>query len=231
MTDTSMLKVSLRAKKLGVLIYNSRIVATRTVDECATFLGITVQQFKSYEKGICSPSLPELEALAFFLDFPIDHYWGNQIKPEGIMAGFQSSEKIRQELRDRIIATKLRLARKNADISVKQLAKASSIPASHIKSYEMAKQPIPLPELEILGIILELPIEVFLDNIGRIMLWRNEKGIYQKFSKLPASIQTFITDPENERYLEISLQLSKLPEDILLEVTEKLLREGKEDGQ
>ncbi len=231
MTDMIMLKIRLRAKKLGVLIYNSRIVARRTIDECAAFLGITVQQFKSYEKGIGSPSLPELEALAYFLDFPIDHYWGSQIQPTDLIASFQSSVKIRQELRDRIIATKLRMARKNADISVKQLAKATSISASQLKSYEMAKQSIPLPELEALGIILELPIEDFLDNIGRIMEWRKEKEIYQRFTKLPPSIQTLITDPENERFLEIILKLSKLTEDKLQEIMEKVINEGKVNEQ
>ena len=229
MSDTNNLRIRLYAKKLGVLINNSRIVSGRTVDECASFLGIAGEQFKNYEKGISSPSLPELEALAYFLDFPIDHFWGNQIQPTDKMASFQSSEDIRQNLRDRIIATKLRLARKNADISVKQLAKASSIPSSQIKSYEMAKNPIPLPELVILGRILELPIEVFLDNIGRIMEWRNEKDIYQRFTKLPPSIQTFLTDPQNLRYIEISMKLSKIPEQNFLEITEKVLIEEKDD--
>jgi transcriptional regulator with XRE-family HTH domain len=231
MTDTNILIMRLHAKKLGVLIYNSRIVSHRTVDECASFLGIDVQQFKNYEKGISSPSLPELEALAYFLNFPIDHYWGNQIQPTDNLASFQSSENLRQDLRNRIIATKLRMARKNADISFKQLAKASSIPTSQIKSYEMAKQPIPLPELEILGSILELPIEGFLDNIGRIIAWRNEQEVYQRFSKLPPSIQTFITNPDNLQYVEILIKMSKIPEDKLREITEKVLTEAKDDGQ
>ena len=231
MTDTIILKTRLRAKKLGVLIYNSRIVARRTIDDCASFLGTSIQQFKSYEKGIASPSLPELEALAYFLDFPINHYWGNQTQPTDIFASSQSSEKIRQELRDRIIATKLRMARKNADISLKQLAKASSISSSQIKSYEMAKQSIPLPELEVLGSILQLPVDGFMDNIGRIAVWRQEKDIQQRFSKLSPSIRSFLTNPENIQYLEISLKLSKLQQDKLQEITDIFLNEEKVDEQ
>ena len=91
MTDINNLRIRLYAKKLGVLIYNSRIVSAGLLMN-VLIPGINGKQFKSYEKGISSPSLPELEALAYFLDFPIDHFWGNKIQPTDKMASFQSSE-------------------------------------------------------------------------------------------------------------------------------------------
>src|SRR5512141_3116000 len=73
-------QITIRTKKLGVLIRDARLVARRSVQECAEAIGVRTSIFRSYEDGLHAPSLPELEALVFFLDLSLDHFWGREIK-------------------------------------------------------------------------------------------------------------------------------------------------------
>lgn len=70
--------ITLRTRKLGVLILDARLATRRSVKECAEALGVSPETFTSYENGETAPSLPQLEALAYFLDLPLEHFWGNE---------------------------------------------------------------------------------------------------------------------------------------------------------
>ena len=72
--DTKSL-ITIRTKKLGVLIRDARLAARRTVHQCAEAIGVRKSVFREYEEGLRSPSLPELEILVYYLDLPMDHFW------------------------------------------------------------------------------------------------------------------------------------------------------------
>src|SRR5919109_1518080 len=75
-------QVTIRTKKLGVLIRDARLSARRSIQDCAEAMGIPKGVFRSYEEGMRAPSLPELETLVYYLDLPMDHFWGKQVKSE-----------------------------------------------------------------------------------------------------------------------------------------------------
>ena len=66
-------QITIRTKKLGVLIRDARLSARRSVHECAKAIGVRTGVFRSYEEGVGSPSLPELEALVYYLELPLEH--------------------------------------------------------------------------------------------------------------------------------------------------------------
>ena len=72
-------QVTIRTKKLGVLIRDARLAARRSAQECAEAIDIRKGLFRAYEDGLRAPSLPELEALVYYLDLPIDHFWGKSV--------------------------------------------------------------------------------------------------------------------------------------------------------
>src|SRR6266540_6121159 len=76
-------QITIRTKKLGVLIRDARLSARRSVQECAEAIGIRNGQFRAYEEGTRAPSLPELETLVYYLDLPLDHFWSKEIRSEG----------------------------------------------------------------------------------------------------------------------------------------------------
>ena len=53
-------QITLREKKLGLLIRDARIAERRSIKECADAIGVKSGQFKAFEEGRKSPSLPEL---------------------------------------------------------------------------------------------------------------------------------------------------------------------------
>ncbi len=61
---TIQVQVSVRSRKLGVLIRDARLAARKTIPECAQAMGVTGGVFRAYEEGRRAPSLPELEMLA-----------------------------------------------------------------------------------------------------------------------------------------------------------------------
>ena len=49
---------TIRAKKLGVLIRDARMVAGRSVSDCADAMGVGVEVYEAFEMGDQAPSLP-----------------------------------------------------------------------------------------------------------------------------------------------------------------------------
>ena len=71
-------QITIRAKKLGILIRDARIASRRSIKECAAAINVTNGIFKAYEEGRKAPSLPELETLVYYLELPINHFWSNE---------------------------------------------------------------------------------------------------------------------------------------------------------
>jgi transcriptional regulator with XRE-family HTH domain len=215
--------LQIRNKKLGLLIFDARRAKRRSSEECAQALGVTLEQFQEFEKGLRAPSLPQLELLALYLDVPLEQFWGKQA------LSVTSSPEVMQEkdrlilLRNRVIGTNLRMARNNANFSYKEINDKTGIPEEQMKRYEMGEAAVPTPELELLAGVLDIPIEHFYDQHGPIGKWRSQQGNYLKFLDLPPDIQQFVCKPVNRPYLELAMRLSDLSAEKLRAVAEVLL--------
>jgi transcriptional regulator with XRE-family HTH domain len=215
-------QVSLRTRKLGVLIRDARVAARRGPEECARALGVTKRTLRHYEEGDRAPSLPELEILAYFLRVPLEHFWGKAaISQEEAAEPLDLPQLV--QLRQRMIGALLRQERTAADISVKDLAKSSGISAARIKSYELGRRAIPVPELEALLAALSSRIDVLFDQSGPIGEWMTQEKSAQQFLELPKELQTFVCQSVNRPYLELAVKLSGMSSENLRSVAEKLL--------
>src|SRR5215471_9361466 len=129
-------QITIRTKKLGVLIRDARLSARRSVQECAEALAIRKSIFRDFEEGTRSPSLPELEALVFYLDLPLDHFWSTEIKSNTTSPLTNIDLPKLMTVRQRKIGALLRLERMNASISIRNLAGKTGIASSRIKAFE-----------------------------------------------------------------------------------------------
>jgi transcriptional regulator with XRE-family HTH domain len=216
-------QITIRTKKLGVLIRDARLSARRSVQECAEAIRVRTSQFKAYEEGIRSPSLPELEALVFYLDLPLEHFWSKEIK-SAAGSRIQNIDLSRLlAIRQRKIGALLRQERMNASISIRNLAGKTAITSSRIKAYELGESPIPLPELEVLVTTLGGRIESFFDRSGPIGRWMESEETVQEFIELPLELRQFVSAPVNRPYLELAMKLSSMSRDKLRSVAEDLL--------
>ncbi len=216
-------QITIRTKKLGVLIRDARLAARRSVQECAEALGVRIGAFRAYEEGTRAPSLPELETLVYYLDLPMEHFWSKEIKSGSAPRHAKLDLPKLLAIRQRKIGALLRQERMKASISIRNLAHETGIASSRIKAFELGERPIPLPELEVLVRTLGGRIETFFDRSGPIGQWLISEETIQHFLELPMELREFIAMPVNRPYLELAMKLSNMSKDKLRSVAEDLL--------
>lgn len=216
-------QISIRTRKLGVLIRDARAAARKSVPECAQAIGITPAALRAYEEGRKSPSLPELEVLAYYLDLPIQHFWSSQALSDDAPRTQPINLKALAALRQRMIGALLAQKRQQASISLKALSIETNIPTGRLKSYELGEKTIPIAELEAILSVLGIRVETFFDKNGPIGQWMSEQQSIAEFMQLPAELRAFVCLPVNRPYLELARNLSGLSTDKLRSVAEGLL--------
>ncbi|MBN1303816.1 MAG: helix-turn-helix transcriptional regulator [Anaerolineales bacterium] len=216
-------RITLRAKKLGVLLRDARLSQRKSIQECADAIGVTKGAYKSYEEGFNSPSLPELETLVYYMDLPIGHFWGQQAISNDVPATEPLDLPRLVSLRHRMVGALLRQERMNASISMKAVSEQTGIPTRRLKSYELGERPISLPELEGILTVLGGKIETFFDKNGPIGQWINKQRALQAFLDLSPELQDFVCQPVNRPYLELARNLSDLSTERLRSIAEALL--------
>jgi transcriptional regulator with XRE-family HTH domain len=216
-------QITIRTKKLGVLIRDARLAARRTVHECAEAIGVRKNVFREYEEGLRSPSLPELEILVYYLDLPMDHFWGSQSRSESVSRNEKLDLLKLLAIRQRKIGALLRQERMKSSISIRNLANETGIASSRIKAYELGERAIPLSELEVLVRALGGRIESFFDRHGPVGQWMIGEEAVQQFLEMPVEMRQFVTMPVNRPYLQLAMKLSNMSRDKLRSVAEDLL--------
>ena len=216
-------QITIRTKKLGVLIRDARLAARRSVQECAQAIGVRPGIFRAYEEGSRAPSLPELESLVFYLDLPLDHFWSREIKSTNTSPHQKLDLPKLMAIRQRKVGALLRQERMNASISIRNLAQSTGIASSRIKAYELGERAIPLPELEILVSTLGGRIESFFDRSGPVGQWMLSEETVRHFLEMPVELRQFVSTPVNRPYLELAMKLSSMSRDKLRSVAEDLL--------
>ena len=216
-------QVTIRSRKLGVLIRDARLAARKGIPECAKTVGVTRGILRAWEEGRRAPSLPELEVLAFALDLPLRHFWSKEVVSDDASPTEALNLPALISIRQRLIGARLRQEREKTNISLRDLAEQSGLSTSRLKSYELGERPIPLPELEGLVALLGSQVEVMFDQSGPIGKWMTQQKAIQDFLQLPPELQGFVCKPINRPYLELALKLSSMSTDKLRSVAENLL--------
>ncbi|WP_322801926.1 helix-turn-helix transcriptional regulator [Thermoflexus sp.] len=213
----------LRRKILGIALRQAREEAGKTVRECAALLGISSARYRAYESGRRDPTLPELEALAWFFQRPLSALLDpdRPASPGGDGAVGAIPELL--ALRHRIIGLILRQARERAGKSMREVAAFLGCSPRRIRGYESGEHPIPLIELERLCHYLGVSLSDFYDTdspIGQSVLLVDQ---VERFRALPPEVRSFVTSPVNLPYLRLAMRLAELPADRLRHIAEDLL--------
>lgn len=212
----------IRAKMIGVLLRDARQNAGRTLEHCANLLGVTPEQIEMWEFGDDVPSLPQLELLAYYLDVPVSHFWGNHTL-EATRQDHASTQSEYMALRDRLIGVLLRQAREDMGMSLEALSDASGIPVEEIEMYELGDAPMPMHKLTVLANEVRKNLNYFLESsssLGELLAIREA---WKYFSDLPEDIRRFAANPLNVGFIELAMMLSQMPTERLRSMGESLL--------
>jgi len=212
-----------RSKILGTLIRDARLSSGRTVSECAKFLELTDDEFEAFELGKWSPSLPQLEIIAYYLEVPVDQFWTSKPYPES--QGDQNFYHIPQviQIRGRIIGALIKQARLNEKLSVEELSQRTRMVPADIEAIELGKIPIALPQLESVAKTLNLSIQDFQDKERIAGKWIVRQQIQRDFLELPEDLRIFVSRHENRPYLELAKRLSEMSVEKLRFIAEGIL--------
>jgi transcriptional regulator with XRE-family HTH domain len=221
MLDSNILKV--RAKKIGALMRDARMASGKSLAECAGLIGVSEAEMETFEEGEKSPSLPELEVLAYSLEVPIDHFWGDAALPrdDNGKRVLNSAQLLR--LRQRVIGARLRQARLDAGYSPDFISEKTGLDIHQIEAYELGEIGVPVPELEIISEVLGHSVKDFQDRHGPVGVWAAQQRAIQDFLTLSPDLQGFVSKPINKPYLELAQRLSEMSVEKLRAVAEGLL--------
>lgn len=216
-------QAAIRSKKLGVLIRDARLACRKTLPECASAVGTTSGILRAWEEGRRSPSLPELELLAYYLSLPMDSFWSSSTRSGQPAPSGSLDVKALLAIRQRFIGALLKQERENAGLSLQKVSELSGLTVVRLRSCEMGERPIPLPELEGWMASLGGSVESLFDRKGPVGQWIAEKDATANFLLLPKELQEFISKPINRPYLELAMKLSSLSSQKLRAVAENIL--------
>jgi transcriptional regulator with XRE-family HTH domain len=215
--------MTIRAKKLGVLIRDARLAAGKSADDCAQAIGVPLSTFEDHEFGRASPSLPQIEFLALYLKVPYEHFWGTTSLSEAAPNLDRLDRDQLISLRQRKIGALVRQARLEAGLTGETLAAQAGISAEALEDFEFGRQPISLPLLEAISAALNRPLEDFRDRHSPVGRWISRQSGQQDALDLPSNLREFVAQPVNRPYLEVARRLSELSVDKLRAVAEVLL--------
>lgn len=217
------LAISILSKKMGVLLKVARTRRGESKKSCGDILGVSSRTISKFESGEKSPSLPELEVLAYYLDIPLENFWEDTAPDhQDRMKGLTNLGK-RLELRNLKIGAALRKYRQEANLSMKEVADKLGITTYRLKSYEKGTFPVPVAELNAMARLYDHQLSDLVVDSGPIADWAHSKQAGNAFVDLPVELQDFVLKPVNRPYLEIAVKLSQMSVDQMRDVAERLL--------
>lgn len=215
--------MTIRAKKLGLLLRDAREAANKSKADTGAAIGVSASTVTSMENGRRSPSLPELEFLCYFLDLPLEHFWTEEMitSEPGLLDGVHIEHSL--SLRDRSIGRMLERARLSANLTPREVREKTGISPARLKKYESGDTPTPMPELELLARTYHLTVPDFIDPATEVGAYLLAQRASEDFRKLPLDVQAFVSKPVNRPYLELAMKLSGMSAEGLRDVAEGLL--------
>lgn len=213
----------LRSRKLGGLIKDARQLVGRSVEHCADLMQITPQEFSAYETGEKSPSLPQLEILAYDFQIPLEYFWEDLTQSDYPSPGKRLDLPVLVKIRNRMIATELRLEREGKQISLEEAAHKSGLDPQQLLAYENYQAEVPLHDLEALCAVYDCQVQDLWDKKGPVGRWVRGENDLSGYRHLTEELRSFISKPINRPYIEIAQRLSEMSVDKLRAVAEGLL--------
>nr|MBN1229209.1 transcriptional regulator [Anaerolineae bacterium] len=217
-------RLQIKDRIIGTLLKDARASSARTPAECARLLGIGEDQYASFEAGDRSPTLPQLEVLAYFFNVPLNHFWsGETLATRRQEADVEKRIPEMMTLRTRIIGVQVMKVREDKELTIEAVADNTGIDASRIRAVEAGEIDIPVTELELLMYGAKSGLDSVSESHGAVGTWLQAQEDYEAFSSLPADLRAFILKPINRSYLELAVRLSQMEVGKLRTIAESIL--------
>lgn len=213
-----------RNKILGALLADARASTGRSFAECADILGISEAEYATFESGHATPTMPQLEVLAYFFRVPLKHFWDTET-----IAVSRSEDAVKEaipafiSLREKLIGATVRSLREESDMSLEELAEDSGVSLERLEAMERGQLSLPVTELRLIARSLTVSLDDLVDDSGTIGSWLRLQADFEEFGDLPEDVREFILKPINRSYLDLAMRLSGLSVERLRGIAEGIL--------
>jgi transcriptional regulator with XRE-family HTH domain len=214
----------IRNKIIGVLLRKARTGAKKTVQECAQTLGIDPAFITRAEEGQESPTLPQLEGLAHILEAPLSYF----LEAEDLSEDKPSQQRLPypeiMRLRRKIIGVTLRQARQEVGRTLEEIASSLGYTPEYLVRVELGEAYVPLVRLQVWGDMLGIPFTEFTaEDVVPLSPEEQSTRDLTVLDHLPPEVREFIAKPINIPYLQIAMNLSRMPAETLRQIASGLL--------
>ena len=217
-------RLRVKSRIVGVLLEDARRYAARTVADAAGMLGISEEEYTAFEAGTTTPSLPQLEVLAYYFNVPLQHLlYGDTLAVERNEAQIRSRVADVLMLRQRVIGVRLAQLREDGGRSVEQVAAEASLPVETVKAVEIGEVSLPLNELERLIQAVRANLDDLIDGHGPVGSYVQAQQEFDEFAELPPEMREFILRRINRTYLDLAMRLSNMEVGRLRSIAESIL--------
>ncbi|MFP4322443.1 MAG: helix-turn-helix domain-containing protein [Anaerolineales bacterium] len=214
---------ALRARITGVLIRDARIAKGYTVEQVADVMGVGADDMVAWEFGQASPSLPQLELLAYWLEVPVTHFIsGTQTLLQQLTQRALDATEY-ETLRNRMIGAELRGLRESAGFTLAYLAERVGLAPELLQAYEYGQRPVPIVTLTTLAQALNINITEFLEGTNRIGKFLQAQELQHTFQQMDPQVRQFVANPSSHAYIELAMKLAEMDTNKLRNIAENLL--------
>jgi transcriptional regulator with XRE-family HTH domain len=198
-----------RRKAIGSLIRSVRELSGRKPKDIADFIGISGPMLSAVEAGEKDISLPQLEAVAYFLRVPVHTLLGLSTLTTAERSPANLNEIMR--LRGHIIGARLKQARSTRGESVQETASETGLTSAALQNFELGKKQPSVTELEALmahfGLTLDDMLDVGIGPLGEAQLLQQQRA---QFEAMPEDLRIFLCDAHSLPLLYLAMRLRNL---------------------
>lgn len=214
---------ALRGRIVGVLIRDARLAKGYAVEQLAGMMRVSQDEIVTWEFGQATPSLPQLELLAYWLEVPVSHF----ISGTQTLLDQSASRRIDQheyrQIRDHMIGAEVRALRESAGFTLDYLAAQTGLSIELLNAYEFGAAPIPLSHLTTLASVLRVTVASFLEGNDRVGSFLQAQELFGTFLKMEPELRQFVAKPSSHPYLELARKLAEMDSQKLRQIAEDLL--------
>jgi transcriptional regulator with XRE-family HTH domain len=216
--------LSIKAKKFGVRLAAFRQKKGLTTEVLSQWTGISNEKLQSMEMGEANITLPEIELIALKLGYSTETLIDGDLLNLSASKNEESTLHQYAGLRDRMIALVLRKTRLEQELPIETVASQCGLQTEELDQYESGGKPVPLPILELLCAVYQIPVLSLLpQKPAEEPVSHQETAAAEPNNNLPDEVSEFINNPANLPYLELARKLSELDAAKLRSIAEGLL--------
>ncbi|HLA42063.1 MAG TPA: helix-turn-helix transcriptional regulator, partial [Aggregatilineales bacterium] len=179
----------LRSRITGVLIRDARVAQGYNVEQLAELMQTSSDQVIAWEFGHESPSLPELELLAYWLEVAVSHFMSSTetLVEQIVQRKLDQDEYFK--IRNRMIGTRIQNVREQAGFTLEYLAEKVGLDVQTLQHYEFGQLSVPLAQLTSIASTLRININYFLEGRDRVGKYLQAQELFENFLKMDPEVR------------------------------------------